>query len=496
VNIKIKNKVIPSIEFTKLGAAFQPDIINKYRGFSASFSEQKTLLILGDALLLGLSVICALFLWRQTANVDFDVATQIKDHRYWLSILLSGWLVLAWLNNLYHIPSSFDKKTSAIRVASVCAIGSVIYLAVVFLYPTELTSTLFFYFLVILWVVITLWRWTYAKLFSILPMQHRVVIAGNGKRGESVAKLFGMDLKLNYKVLGYVEKDLIKPRNGNGGLPILGQVKDLPRLVKKLRVHEVAVAIEQNLESEIFEMLVECQASGVRISSITDLYEKFLDKIPVEYINPDWAMHIIENGAVFDRLHLGLKRLFDILLSTLGLIGIFLPLLPLVALAIRLDSAGPIFYTQIRSGRAGKPFSIIKFRTMITNAEEDGKARWASRNDKRITRMGRFMRQTRIDELPQLLNVLRGNMSIIGPRPERPEFIEKLQQEIPFYSTRLLVKPGLTGWAQVRHNYGNTIEDALIKLQYDLYYLRYWSLWMDLYIIFHTIGVVFKFRGT
>jgi lipopolysaccharide/colanic/teichoic acid biosynthesis glycosyltransferase len=133
---------------------------------------------------------------------------------------------------------------------------------------------------------------------------------------------------------------------------------------------------------------------------------------------------------------------------------------------------------------------------MVTSAEDDGKPRWASRNDPRITRVGCFLRKMRLDELPQLLNVLRGDMSIIGPRPERPEFIEHLQQEIPFYRTRLMVKPGLTGWAQVQHNYGNTIEDALIKLQYDLYYLRHWSLWLDIYIIFQTIGVVLKFRGT
>jgi lipopolysaccharide/colanic/teichoic acid biosynthesis glycosyltransferase len=167
-----------------------------------------------------------------------------------------------------------------------------------------------------------------------------------------------------------------------------------------------------------------------------------------------------------------------------------------VALAIRLDSPGPIFYLQIRCGRAGRLFSIFKFRTMSIDAEQDGQARWATKGDQRITRVGRFLRQTRLDELPQLLNVLRGEMSIVGPRPERPEFVEMLQEEVPFYRTRLMVKPGLTGWAQIHYDYGNSVEDALIKLQYDFYYLRYWSVWLDLYIIFRTLGVVFRFRGT
>ena len=458
------------------------------------FTERRALLMLGDAVLVLLAVWGAFLLRQQAVDTHINT-TSIMAQWHWFPLLLSGWWVLGWLNDLYNIPSSFDKIKCAIRVAVVCAIGLVIYLAVFFLHPTELPRTSFLHFLVIVWLAITLWRWAYAKLFSILPLQHRVLIVGNGKRGKSIAKLLGLDLELNCKVLGYVDEDLSRSGIDIDGLPMLGEVKDLPRLVKQLRVHQVAVAIEQNLESGLFELLVDCQANGVRISSITDLYAKFLDKIPVEYIDPDWAMHIIENGAVFDRLQLGSKRLIDLVLGVVGLV-VFIPFMPLVALAIRLDSEGPIFYRQIRSGRAGKPFSIIKFRTMVTSAEDDGKPRWASRNDNRITRVGRVLRKTRLDELPQLFNVLRGDMSIIGPRPERPEFIEDLQQEIPFYRTRLMVKPGLTGWAQVRYNYGNTSKDALIKLQYDLYYLRHWSLWLDLYIIFQTIGVIFKFKGT
>jgi exopolysaccharide biosynthesis polyprenyl glycosylphosphotransferase len=190
-----------------------------------------------------------------------------------------------------------------------------------------------------------------------------------------------------------------------------------------------------------------------------------------------------------------IKRLADIFLAVVGLV-ILSPVFPLLGLAIRLDSPGPILYRQIRCGKAGKPFSIIKLRTMKIDAEEDGKARWATERDPRITRVGFYLRKTRLDELPQLLNMLKGEMSFIGPRPERPEFVKELQEAIPFYRTRLMVKPGLTGWAQVHYDYGNSVEDALVKLQYDFYYMRHWSLLMDLYIIFRTIGVVLKFKGT
>jgi lipopolysaccharide/colanic/teichoic acid biosynthesis glycosyltransferase len=169
--------------------------------------------------------------------------------------------------------------------------------------------------------------------------------------------------------------------------------------------------------------------------------------------------------------------------------------LPLIALAIRLDSPGPIFYRQVRAGRAGKPFTIVKFRTMSVDAEKDGKARWATKDDQRITRVGRFLRKARFDELPQLLNVLRGEMSLVGPRPERPEFIQQLERELPFYRTRMMVKPGITGWAQIHYDYGNSVEDGLIKLQYDFYYVRYWSMWLDLYIVFQTFGVVLRLKG-
>jgi lipopolysaccharide/colanic/teichoic acid biosynthesis glycosyltransferase len=184
-----------------------------------------------------------------------------------------------------------------------------------------------------------------------------------------------------------------------------------------------------------------------------------------------------------------------LLVAIIGLV-ITLVLFPFIAGAIYLNSPGPILYTQERSGRAGRRFKIIKFRSMVPDAEQEGEAIWATQNDDRVTGVGKFLRLTRLDELPQLINVLKGEMSIVGPRPERPEFIDHLQEEIPFYRARLSVKPGLTGWAQVQYRYGSTVQDALIKLEYDLYYIKYRSLPLDLLIILRTIRVMLTFKGT
>ncbi|HEY6074985.1 MAG TPA: exopolysaccharide biosynthesis polyprenyl glycosylphosphotransferase, partial [Anaerolineales bacterium] len=197
---------------------------------------------------------------------------------------------------------------------------------------------------------------------------------------------------------------------------------------------------------------------------------------------------------IFNRMELGLKRLLDLVLLLVAMPLFLLMLIP-IAIAIKLDSKGPIFYKQIRLGRAGEPYSIYKFRTMGVDAEKDGKARWAETNDPRITRVGTLLRKARLDELPQLINVLRGEMSIVGPRPERPEMVADLEKQIPFYRMRLLVKPGITGWAQINYDYGRTVDDALYKLQYDFYYVRYWSIWLDIYTLFRTVGVVFMLKG-
>jgi exopolysaccharide biosynthesis polyprenyl glycosylphosphotransferase len=248
------------------------------------------------------------------------------------------------------------------------------------------------------------------------------------------------------------------------------------------------------LKNNVFESLVECQSKGIRVSWMAEFYERLYQRVPVEHMNRRWALYMMQNRPVFDRTELAIKRLSDLAMLLMALPILLFVLLP-IALAIKLESPGPVFYRQKRCGRGGEIFTVYKFRTMYVDAEKDGKARWASKGDPRITRIGRFLRKARLDEVPQLLNVLRGEMSIVGPRPERPELVEELEKVIPFYRMRHLVKPGITGWAQINYDYGMTVHDALVKLQYDFYYVRYWSIWLDLYTLFRTVGVVLLLKG-
>jgi exopolysaccharide biosynthesis polyprenyl glycosylphosphotransferase len=225
------------------------------------------------------------------------------------------------------------------------------------------------------------------------------------------------------------------------------------------------------------------------------LYEQVTGRVPIEHVGlDDWAVVLpIEQTSIFNPFNT-LKRLIDIGVSAMGVIGFGL-LLPFIALAIWLESPGPIFYSQERVGKGGRVFHILKLRSMETDAEKEG-PQWATKGDARVTRVGKILRKTRLDELPQFVNILRGDMSLVGPRPERPFFVDQLAEEIPFYRTRHVVRPGATGWAQIRYPYGSTIQDALMKLQYDLYYIRHQSLALDLLIMVRTIGKMLSFAGT
>jgi exopolysaccharide biosynthesis polyprenyl glycosylphosphotransferase len=224
------------------------------------------------------------------------------------------------------------------------------------------------------------------------------------------------------------------------------------------------------------------------------LYERLTGKIAVEHAGSQWHVALPLQSRPTRTAEAVLKRMLD-LVGGLVLVGLLLVLLPFIALAIRLDTPGPILYRQQRVGWRGRVFTALKFRSMVHDAEPDGEAQWATKDDPRVTRVGRWLRRTRLDELPQAWNVLRGEMSLVGPRPERPEFVEQLQRVIPFYRARLAIKPGLTGWAQINYGYGNSVEASLAKLQYDLYYLKHQSFWFDLLILARTVYVVLLMKG-
>jgi sugar transferase (PEP-CTERM system associated) len=274
---------------------------------------------------------------------------------------------------------------------------------------------------------------------------------------------------------------------------ILPSGSSLADTVLRNQVDEVVVAVRERRGSGLpLNDLLACKLAGVRVLDVSSYYERASGQVRLDSLRASWL--IFGEGFRQGTVRVLVKRLFDIVFSLLLLLAAS-PTMIVTAVLIVLESGFPVLYRQERVGQGGRVFRVLKFRSMRTDAEQDGKPRWAASNDDRVTRVGRVIRKLRIDELPQLFNVLKGDMSLVGPRPERPFFVDQLSGEIPFYAARHSVKPGVTGWAQVRYHYGSTVEDAVQKLQYDLYYVKNHSLFLDLVVLFETVGVVLTGAG-
>lgn len=314
---------------------------------------------------------------------------------------------------------------------------------------------------------------------------NRVLVVGNDAFMQEMETLIGSSSR-RFQVAGTY------PFPGPRSEPAAAQAKDIFATAKTLRADKVVISLAERRGVFPLQDMLNCKLSGIEVLDAPGIYERITGKLLLENINPSWF--IFCSGFKITFVLRAVKRLVDIVCSVLGLL-VCLPFAPLVLLAIRLDSPGPVFFRQERVGQGDRPFVLYKLRTMRQDAEQGTGAVWASKSDPRVTRLGQFLRKSRIDEIPQLINVLRGEMSLVGPRPERPEFVQKLKEIIPYYSERHFVKPGVTGWAQVRYPYGASVEDALEKLRYDLYYIKNISMFFDLGIIFRTIGVVLLRKG-
>lgn len=319
----------------------------------------------------------------------------------------------------------------------------------------------------------------------------RVLIVGTGSEALAVADDLRQPGRAQRSVVGFY------PAGAEVAVPGLARVFErhmpLEEVVRRFHVDEVIVAVREQRGGNVpMDQLLACRLQGVPVLDLAGFYERTKGQVPTDSLKASWLVY--GHGFVQGHLRTAAKRSFDIVCSLL-LLTLAAPLMLLTALLIWLDSPGPVIYRQERVGLRGRTFLCLKFRSMRTDAEKDGVARWASKNDSRVTRVGAFIRKCRIDELPQLFSVLKGEMSLVGPRPERPSFVEQLQKEIPFYDIRHSVKPGVTGWAQVRYSYGASVEDARRKHEYDLYYVKNNSLFLDLLILVETVSVVLFREG-
>lgn len=338
---------------------------------------------------------------------------------------------------------------------------------------------------------IMLSRWLHFRLADIDALKRRVLVLGVGERAARIDALEQSGQAAGFTCIGFVPLSDSQPRIDEGR-NIWGNLM-LPALAREQGVEEIVVAIDERRGGMPIQALLECKLAGIAVTDYSTFWERETGRVDLDSLHPSWL--IFSDGFVGGWVQAVGKRVFDVLASVLLLVITF-PVILVAAIAIRIESAGPVFYRQERVGLNGKPFMLLKFRSMWTDAEKDGTPRWAAVNDSRVTRVGSFIRRTRIDEIPQVANVLKGEMSLIGPRPERPFFVEKLRETIPYYFERHRVKPGISGWAQLNYPYGATNEDAKEKFQYDLYYIKNYSIFLDLIVLVQTARVVLWPVGT
>jgi sugar transferase (PEP-CTERM system associated) len=338
--------------------------------------------------------------------------------------------------------------------------------------------------LLILTVALFGWRMGFTWLIQLPILIERVYVLGTGERAQRLVLGLRQNPEIGVEVASWTGKL-------EGAVTKESVAVHLLDVVNRQKVHRVIVAMPDRRGTIPMQELLDLRMKGVKIEESASWLERISGKIEVENLYPSWL--VFGDGFRRSTLFRLVRRVVSVVIALVGLV-LSLPLLPLIMLAIRLDSKGPVLYRQRRVGKGGKVFDVVKFRTMRQDAEAGG-PQWAGNNDPRVTRIGRFLRMSRLDEIPQLWCVLKGDMAFVGPRPERPEFVEWLSQEIPYYRVRHMVRPGLTGWAQVKYKYGSTVEDAREKLQYDLFYIKNASIGLDLLIMFQTVKTVLLKRG-
>ena len=464
-----------------------------------TISERKLLLAVVDVLVLGGALLAAMAL-RLPQTLSYPLYTL----GIYLGLLTLVWAVWASFFDCYDLPLTADASRSAWSTARAALLTALTYLIIPRYTPYFIDSRLSAVVFVGLIVLsVPLWRLLYAVVFSQPSFHRRFLIVGAGRSGSELAReLAGVPQFGNpyagsgIQVVGFVDDDPAKAGALVEGLPVLGDRHDLRRLVGEHGVDTVVVAITHTpqIHPELFQVLLDCREQGIRLEPMTSVYERLTGKVPVEHAERDLYVVMPLSDSATQRLFAAAKRLFDLLAALIGLLFL-IPIAALVVLANLIWSRGPLFYRQTRVGKGGRLFQVVKFRTMIPGAENGSGPVWAQKKDRRVTPVGSVLRRTRLDELPQVWNILRGEMSLVGPRPERPEFVADLVKQVPFYQARHAVRPGITGWAQVRYDYGSSVHDALVKLQHDLYYIRHQSLYLELSIMVKTARVMFGLRG-
>lgn len=455
--------------------------------------ERRIVLLTGDLMASLLALGVALYIWGSRLRfIEFDIEFLRQRVPFWFYLLPVIWILL--LLDLYdvHRAGNWSRTVRGIIGAATVAFG--LYLVFYFFYPELLPRVSVGLFIILVALLTLLWRRIYIRIFADPQFMRRVLLVGCGKAGQDLLKMINDLWPPPFFLAGIIDDDPKKLGKEFEGYKVYGNSEKLLSIIEEQNISDIIVAITGQIQSGMFQSLLEAQERGVDIIRLPRVFEDLVGRVPILLLEADWVIRSFVDEVNSNQFYEMVKRLVDILGGLAGLFFLII-LFPLVAIAIFLDDGLPVFYRQVRTGRGGQTYEIIKFRTMRRNAEADGTPKWASESDERATRIGRLLRKTHLDELPQVINVLRGEMSIVGPRAERPELVSYFQHQVPFYRARLLVRPGITGWAQVNFGYASSIEDTILKLEYDLYYIKHRSLLLDLLICLRTPATVFGLRG-
>jgi len=485
-----------------------------FKYFGLQVSVWKIILLVGDVCILCLSLMAGLFL---NPKIEHPHILFLLN---WHSFVLMGlvYLLVNYIGDLYDYQKDYRRWPNISEVFLSGLIGALANI-VLFYFPmgrflgrTLLVIQAFSYT-----IALPLWRYVFSSLALPERLQRRLLILGAGRSGTRILQALRNRPRCGLEVQGFVDDDPQKADMVIDGLPVLGDSSELQDLMSQYKADLVVVAITHEKSQQLVNILTRASWNGIEVVDMPNFYERLAGKLPIDHFSDVWLLF---NGLNKNKLYCRhLKRVSDLLVSGVLLVT-HMPLFALIAAAIKWDSPGPVFYRQERLGYEGHSFQLIKFRTMIKDAEHYG-PQWTAENDPRITRVGRFLRKFRLDELPQLINVLRGEMSIVGPRPERELFIREfrelvpeirlgrratdppgtvissgVKEKIPYYSHRLLVKPGITGWAQVMYPYASSLEQTREKLQYDLFYVKNIGFFLDMAILLKTVRIVLFGRGT
>ncbi len=454
------------------------------RVFNVYYPIRALVLILTEAFIISASFVIAAMI-RLGSNSMLVLG--YEDGIYKVLAITGVALLCFYYFDLYDMQLVSEKGETLFRLLTVLGVLSLVLAGTEYWFPDLLLGRdVFLLGLLILTTALIGWRRTYAWLMARPILRERVYVLGSGKRAQRLVEALRSRPDLGLEVVGWAGA------TGDGSLTREQLGSQLLAMNEKGTIDHVIVAMNDGRGKMPIRELLDVRLSGVKVDDATGLLEKISGKIEIDNLAP--SRLVFTEGFRLNDFFLFLRRIISIMLSLTGLI-VCLPLIPFIALAIKISSPGPVFYHQKRVGQRGRIFTCYKFRTMRADAEADTGATWATDDDPRITGVGRVLRYLRFDEIPQMWNVLRGDMGFIGPRPERPEFVQRLSEQLPYYNLRHIIRPGITGWAQIRYKYGNTVEDAKQKLQYDLFYIKNMSIGLDFWIVVQTIKVILLGRG-